>query len=148
MVCLPALQVEQLSQENEIISLSDYRTRYSHYRLDPDLRDAHQQFPFICVWDDHETANNSWQDGAENHTEGAEGLWVDRKAYGIQANMEWLPIRQPDPNDFERQYREFTFGNLADLNMLDTRIYGRDEQGEGNEEDRNLLGYEPKTMAL
>lgn len=130
--------------ETEIISLSDYRTRYSHYRLDPDLRDAHQQYPFICVWDDHETANNSWRDGAENHTEGAEGLWVDRKAYGIQANMEWLPIRQPDPNDFERQYRDFSFGDLADLNMLDTRIYGRDEQGAGNEQDRNLLGYDQR----
>lgn len=130
--------------ETEIISLSDYRTRYSHYRLDPDLRDAHQQYPFICVWDDHETANNSWRDGAENHTEGSEGFWVDRKAYGIQANMEWLPIRQPDPNDFERQYRDFNFGDLADLNMLDTRLYDRDEQGSGNENERNMLGYEQR----
>lgn len=130
--------------ETEIISLSDYRTRYSHYRLDPDLRDAHQQFPFICVWDDHETANNSWSDGAENHTEGTEGFWVDRKAYGIQANMEWLPIRQPDPNNPEREYRSLSFGDLADLNMLDTRIIGRDEQGAGNENDRNLLGYEQR----
>jgi alkaline phosphatase D len=130
--------------ETEIISLSDYRTRYSHYRLDPDLRDAHQQYPFICVWDDHETANNSWSDGAENHTEGSEGFWVDRKAYGIQANMEWLPIRWPDANDPERQYREFSFGDLADINMLDTRIYGRDEQGAGNDNDRNLLGYDQR----
>ncbi|MCF8465194.1 MAG: alkaline phosphatase D family protein [Flavobacteriales bacterium] len=129
---------------NEIISLSDYRTRYSHYRLDPDLRDAHQQYPFICVWDDHETANNSYSDGAENHTEGAEGFWVDRKAYGIQANMEWLPIRQPDPNDPEREYRDFNFGDLADLNMLDTRLYNRDEQGAGNDNERNLLGYEQR----
>ena len=130
--------------ETEIISLSDYRTRYSHYRLDPDLRGAHQQFPFICVWDDHETANNSWKDGAENHTEGSEGFWVDRKAYGIQANMEWLPIRQPDVNDSEREYRDFSFGDLADLNMLDTRLYDRDEQGSGNDNDRSMLGYEQR----
>ncbi len=130
--------------ETEIISLSDYRTRYSHYKLDPDLRDAHQQFPFICVWDDHETANNSYADGAENHTEGAEGIWDDRKAFGIQANTEWLPIRTPDMNNPERQYRDFSFGNLADLNMLDTRLYGRDEQGAGNDEDRNLLGFEQR----
>lgn len=127
--------------ENEIISLSDYRTRYSHYRLDPDLREAHRQYPFICVWDDHETANNSWRDGAENHTEGSEGSWIDRKAYGIQANMEWLPIRRPDENDFERQYRDFSFGNLADINMLDTRLYDRDEQGAGNENERSMLGF-------
>lgn len=130
--------------ETEIISLSDYRTRYSHYRLDADLRDAHQQFPFICVWDDHETANNSWTDGAENHTEGAEGLWVDRKANGIQANMEWLPIRQPDPNNPEKEYRDFSFGDLADLNMLDTRLIERDEQGSGNANDRSLIGFEQR----
>lgn len=130
--------------ETEILTLSDYRTRYSHYKLDPDLRDAHQQYPFICVWDDHETANNSWRDGAENHTEGGEGLWVDRKIYGIQANMEWLPIRQPDQNDSEREYRDFTFGDLADLNMLDTRLYDRDEQGAGNAEERSMLGYEQR----
>ena len=130
--------------ETEIITLSDYRTRYSHYRLDPDLRDAHQQFPFICVWDDHETANNSWKNGAENHTEGAEGLWVDRKANGIRSNMEWLPIREPDPNNLEKQFRDFSFGNLIDLNMLDTRIYGRDEQGVGNANDRSLLGDEQR----
>lgn len=130
--------------ETEIISLSDYRTRYSHYKLDPDLRDAHQQYPFICVWDDHETANNSYSDGAENHTEGAEGLWVDRKAYGMQANREWLPIRLPDPNNLAREYRDFHFGDLADLNMLDTRLYDRDEQGSGNDELRNMIGYEQR----
>lgn len=130
--------------ETEIITLSDYRTRYSHYKLDPDLRDAHQQYPFICVWDDHETANNSWKDGAENHTEGAEGFWVNRKANGVQSNMEWLPIREPDPNNLEKQFRDFSFGDLIDLNMLDTRIYGRDEQGSGNADERNLLGYEQR----
>jgi len=138
------LQDRLVEPEHEIISLNDYRTRYSHYRLDPDLRDAHQQYPFICVWDDHETANNSFSDGAENHTEGSEGFWVDRKAYGIQANMEWLPIRQPDVNDPEREYREFSFGDLANLNMLDTRLYDRDEQGAGNDEERSMLGYEQR----
>lgn len=130
--------------ENEIITLSDYRTRYSHYKLDPDLRDAHQQYPFICVWDDHETANNSYSDGAENHTEGAEGLWVDRKAYGIQANTEWLPIRKPDPNDPSKEFRAFGFGELADLIMLDTRLEDRDEQGAGADSDRSMMGYEQR----
>jgi alkaline phosphatase D len=129
---------------HEIVQLSDYRTRYSHYRLDPDLRDVHQQYPFICVWDDHETANNAWSDGAQNHTEGAEGLWVNRKSYGVQANAEWLPIRLPDPNNPEKRYRDFNFGDLAHLNMLDTRLYDRDEQGAGNEEDRSLLGFEQR----
>lgn len=128
----------------EIIELSDYRTRYSHYKLDPDLRDAHQQYPFICVWDDHETANNSYSDGAENHTEGAEGLWVDRKANGIRANAEWLPVRLPDPNDISRRYRAFEFGDLAHLSMLDTRLADRDEQGVGNANERSLMGYDQR----
>ena len=129
---------------NEIVDLSDYRMRYSHYKLDPDLRAAHQQYPFIIIWDDHETANNSYSDGAGNHTEGAEGLWVDRKAYGIQANTEWLPVRVPDENNPDRRYRDFSFGDLADLEMLDTRLEGRDEQGAGNDNERNLLGYEQR----
>ncbi len=129
---------------NEIIDLSDYRMRYSHYKLDPDLRAAHQQYPFIIIWDDHETANNSYSGGAGNHTEGSEGFWVDRKAYGIQANTEWLPIRVPDANNPTRRYRDFSFGDLADLNMLDTRLYDRDEQNVGIATDRSLLGHEQR----
>lgn len=129
---------------NEIITLSDYRTRYSHYRLDPDLRAVHRQYPFINIWDDHETANDSWSGGAQNHTEGAEGAWVDRKAAAIQAHEEWLPIRKPDPTNPERIYRNFTFGNLADLIMLDTRLYARDEQGSGAANNRSMLGYEQR----
>ncbi|MGB0368656.1 MAG: alkaline phosphatase D family protein [Flavobacteriales bacterium] len=126
---------------SEIVNLSDYRMRYSHYKLDPDLRAAHQQYPFIIIWDDHETANNSYSEGAGNHTEGSEGVWESRKAYGIRANTEWLPIRVPDENDPERRYRDFSFGDLADLSMLDTRLYDRDEQGAGEDSDRSLLGY-------
>ena len=51
----------------EIVSLSDYRNRYSQYRLDEDLRLVHQKKPFIAVWDDHEIANNSYKTGAQNH---------------------------------------------------------------------------------
>lgn len=130
--------------EHEIITLEDYRTRYSHYRLDPDLQEIHRQYPFIVIWDDHETANNSWKDGAGNHTEGTEGLWVDRKAAAIRAHEEWLPIRKPDPDDTERIYREFSFGSMADLLMLDTRLYAREEQGLGGAATRDLLGLEQR----
>jgi alkaline phosphatase D len=126
---------------NEIITLSDYRGRYSHYRLDPDLRAAHQQHPFVTVWDDHETANNAWEGGAENHTPGTEGNWTDRKNAGVQANLEWLPIRQPDVNEPVKIWRKIRYGDLAEIFFLDTRLYGRSEQG-GNPEDpnRTLLG--------
>lgn len=127
---------------NEIITISDYRIRHSLYKLDPDLRSLHQQLPFIPVWDDHETANDSWKGGAENHTEGTEGTWADRKLAGVTAYMEWMPIRQPNPTDTFRIYRDFNLGNLADIYMLDTRLEGRSEQvsnGQQNDPNRYII---------
>lgn len=144
---------EPVVPANEIVTLSDYRGRYSHYRLDPDLRNLHQQYPFICVWDDHETTNNSWRDGAENHTPGTEGNWSDRKVDAIQANHEWLPMRLPEPNNPNKIFRKLSYGDLLDVFMLDTRLYDRDEQ-EGSsftipitdpslyDTSRSLLGLE------
>lgn len=127
---------------NEIVSLDDYRTRYSQYRLDPDLRYAHQQYPFINVWDDHEMANNAYHTGAENHTEGTEGAWVNRTAYAHQASAEWNPKRLIDENEFGKIYRTVRYGDLLNLYMLDTRYYARDEQGSGSDDTRDLIGNE------
>lgn len=126
----------------EITTLEEYRLRHSHYKLDPDLQEIHRQFPFIAVWDDHETANNAWTGGAQNHTEGVEGEWETRKNNGKQAFFEWLPIQ--NTNDLVR--RSFSWGNLAQIIMLDTRLEGRDEQaGTGAgvaDTNRTLLGAE------
>ncbi len=113
----------------EITTLTDYRARYSTYHLDADLRMLHQQYAWILVWDDHETANDSWYGGAENHTFPTEGSWGSRKAAGIQAYQEWLPIRLPDPtNDPQRIFRSIRYGSLVEFEVLDTRLYGREEQ--------------------
>lgn len=113
---------------NEIITLTDYRTRYSTYHLDEDLRKLHQQFPFIIVWDDHESANDSWKDGAQNH-QSNEGSWSVRKSNSKQAFFEWLPVRQTGPqNDPYQIFRNIQYGDLLELIMLDTRLHGRDEQ--------------------
>lgn len=112
---------------NELLSLSDYRTRYAQYHSDTDLQAAHAAHPFLIVWDDHEVANDSWMDGAENHDPATEGDWNDRKMAAIQAWYEWLPVRPPSSVD-EIIYRRFQYGDLLDLLMLDTRIVGRDEQ--------------------
>jgi len=133
---------------HEILELADYRMRHAQYKTDPDLQELHRQFPFISIWDDHETADNSWREGANNHTEGAEGLWALRKAEAIQAYYEWLPIRQADPSNRERIYRSFRYGDLADFVMLDTRLIGRDLQAgmtdasAVNDEGRSLLGQQ------
>ena len=114
--------------QNEITTLTDYRTRYSQYHFDEDLMRLHQQYPFIVVWDDHESANDSWKNGAENHTDLTEGDWADRKSYAKQAFFEWLPIRQTGTTDPYQIFRNISFGNLVELVMLDTRLHGRDVQ--------------------
>lgn len=111
----------------EILTLADYRLRHSQYKLDPDLRTIHQQYPFICVWDDHETANDSWVGGAENHTNGTEGNWEDRKNYGRQSYFEWIPIRDVH-NSVDTIHRVIPMGGLIDLIMIDTRLEGREVQ--------------------
>ncbi|MFK7977470.1 MAG: alkaline phosphatase [Halioglobus sp.] len=119
----------EVEPEGEILTLSDYRLRYAQYHTDEDLQAAHAAHPFFIVWDDHEVANDAWRDGAQNHTEGEEGSFVDRRMAAIQAWYEWLPVRPPSSMQ-EIIYRRFAFGDLIDLLMLDTRIIGRDEQYE------------------
>ena len=119
------------SPNREIISLGDYRTRHAQYKSDPDLQEAHRQHPFIVVWDDHEFANNTWRNGAENHNpDRGEGAFVWRRAAAAQAFFEWMPIREDRATRQPRIYRSFPFGGLADLIMLDTRLIDRDEQSE------------------
>ena len=128
---------------NEIISLSDYRMRFSHYRLDPDLRQLHQNFPWISIWDDHESANDAFKYGAENHTPATEGPWLNRKNDAVKAYFEWMPIR--DGNQNQTIYRNIRYGNLINLFMLDTRLFGREEQNGTSgtivqDPNRQLLG--------
>ena len=110
----------------EIISLADYRVRHAQYKSDPQLQAAHAKAPWIVVWDDHETANDSFKDGAENH-QADEGLWVDRKARAIKAYYEWMPIREP-LGDKLAINRVFHFGDIASLLMVETRLTARDKQ--------------------
>lgn len=135
---------------NKTIAAPEYRMRQSQYHLDADLQAAHQQYPWICIWDDHETANNSYKDGAKNHNV-SDGPWYDRKVNAVKAYEEWLPVRVPDPADTFRLFRQFTFGNLADLNIIDTRLYDRDKQASNatlieasdsiiNDSTRNMVG--------
>lgn len=111
----------------EIWTREDYRMRSSFYKLDPDLRAIHQQYPFIAVWDDHETANDSWSGGAENHTDSAEGYWNDRKEFARETYFEWMPIRDVH-SSVDTIHRTIPYGNLVDLIMIDSRLEGREVQ--------------------
>ena len=111
----------------ELLALNDYRTRYAQYRTDPDLQALHAAMPWICVWDDHEVANDTWKAGAENH-QAKEGDFIVRRNASVKAYHEWLPTRPPVPGNPLQIYRSFSFGNLVDLHMLDTRVIARDQQ--------------------
>jgi len=108
----------------EIVSLSDYRERYRQYRGDKNLQLLHQKKPFICVWDDHEFANDTYKSGAENH-QPAEGDFQMRKMAAFQAYSEYIPLKTG--KDL-RIYRSFNFGNILSLYMMDTRVIARDKQ--------------------
>lgn len=114
---------------HEIVSLADYRQRHAQYKTDPDLQAAHARAPWIVTWDDHETTNNSWTGGAENHQPETEGDWNLRKAVALKAYFEWMPIRDPAPGvSLDAINRTFHFGDLVTLIMLETRLNARDEQ--------------------
>ena len=141
--------------DKEIIELEDYRMRYSQYRLDQDLRLAHQQYPFITIWDDHEITNDAYRDGAENHTESTEGPYELRKSRAFQAYFEWMPVRESgSPSNPYRGWRKISYGGLLDIFVLDTRIEGRDEQAQltnpsaVNDTTRSMLGDEQREWLL
>ena len=114
---------------NEIVSLQDYRERHAQYKADPDSQRMHAAKPLLLVWDDHESANNPWLGGAQNHQPIEEGRWTDRRDSAIRAYYEWMPIREPDKGaDRKTFWRSYQFGNLATLINLESRHTGRSEQ--------------------
>ncbi|ALG86177.1 alkaline phosphatase D family protein [Gordonia phthalatica] len=112
---------------HDIVSLADYRIRHGQYKTDPDLAKLHAVHPFIVTWDDHETADNSYRSGAENHNPRTQGAWAARKANADQAYYEWMPVRPVVTESNRHIYRRLRYGNLLELSMLDLRTY-RDKE--------------------
>ena len=131
---LPGRLIEPAS---EMVQLADYRLRYASYRSDPDLQRLHQLFPMVMMWDDHESANNSFRDGAENHQPETEGDWSRRKAAAMRAAREWLPLSD---NAFET----YQIGDLATLLRPETRLTARSEPLDVN----RLAGAQDVAAAL
>lgn len=103
----------------ETVYLADYRLRYASYRRDPDLQRLHQLYPMIAIFDDHETANDSWKGGAENHQPASEGPWTARTAAAMTARSEWMPVS-------DAPWAGYDIGDLATLLRVETRITARD----------------------
>ena len=127
----------------DIVTLADYRIRHGQYKTDPDLQAVHRQHPFIATWDDHESANDAWSGGAENHTR-SQGAWGQRKAHADRAYFEWMPVRPQVSGDNRHIYRRLAYGDLLELSMLDLRTY-RDSSAdrfsrESDDPERTIMG--------
>ncbi|MEA1943205.1 MAG: alkaline phosphatase D family protein [Pseudomonadota bacterium] len=111
--------------QHEIVSHADYVARHAQYKSDPDLQALHAAAPWIMSWDDHETANNSWTGGAQNHNEG-EGAWDARRNGALRAWYDWTPSREPE--DLRDRYGVYEIGNLATLCLIESRLTARDQE--------------------
>ena len=112
--------------DREIVALADYRLRFQAYRSDPDLQALHQLKPMLCLWDDHESANDAWEGGAGNH-QPEEGDWSVRKAASIQAYREWMPVS-------DEPWASYDLGGLATIFRTETRLLARSRQAKPSPE--------------
>lgn len=122
----PGNELRATEPANEIVTLTDYRTRHAQYKRDADLQELHRQHPVAAIWDDHEIANDAWRAGAENHDPATEGLWALRRSNALRAYYEWMPVREPADRRFAQ--RSFQLGDLAQITLLESRLAGRSKQ--------------------
>lgn len=114
-----------LDPQSETVALAEYRARYATYRADRDLQRLHQLYPMIAGWDDHESTNDSWKGGAQNHQPETEGEWSVRKAAAMKAYREWMPVS-------DEPWAAYEVGDLATLFRLETRLSARSQQFDYN----------------
>lgn len=141
----------------EIITLDDYRNRYALYKSDSDLQAAHAKFPWVVAMDDHEVENN--HAGLIPEANQPIEPFLARKAAAFQAYYENMPLRSASlPSGFTMQlYRNFNYGNLANVHVLDTRQF-RDDQASGDglkpptpestSMERSIMGEEQEQWLL
>lgn len=113
-------------------TLADFRALYRQYRLDPHLQQVHQRYAFVAIWDDHEFANDCWQDHAMLF-DGAQGEEEDtpRREAATRAFFEYLPLdveyeaAAGFPDDIAL-YRSLSYGKHVELLLTDQRYYRSD----------------------
>lgn len=133
----------------EIDSLLDYRNRHALYKGDPFLQAAHQRFPWIVTWDDHEVDNNYAGAISEQPSVKPEAL-LARRARAYQAYYEHIPLRRsaiPHGPDM-RLYRKVSFGPLADFYVLDTRQFRTDQPNGDGLKDPGTAALDPNATIL
>jgi len=123
---LPAPIVRRHAQR-EIYSLDDYRRQYGQYLLDMDLQAARSAHSFLSTFDDHEVHNN-WVGDIDQDPVPPE-VFALRKAVAMQVWYEHMPVRAallPRGGAIALN-RRIRVGDLAAINLLDTRDYRTDQ---------------------
>ncbi len=132
---------------DEIYSIDDYRRRYAQYKMDADLQAAHAAAPWFVTWDDHEIDNNWVADTDQDEV--PPPIFRLRQQMAMQAYYENMPLRASSiPTGPRMQlYRQARYGNLLDLNLLDTRQYRTDQAcGDSWEPNCNDLNREAEVL--
>lgn len=120
-------------------SLSNYRDLYKTYRTDVALQSVHEKFPFICIWDDHEFSDDSWQDTATSFNGRQPEENIVRKHNAETAYFDYMPVdnirtdvteaMEVDDNQLFPHasiYRDFRYGKNVHLAMTDYRSFRPD----------------------
>jgi alkaline phosphatase D len=131
----------------EPLTLDDYRARHARYRSDPDLQASHGAFPWIVTLDDHEIDNN-WADDIPQDPElQSPEAFRARRIAAFRAYWEHMPLRRTSiPNGPDmRIYRRLWWGDLLQIDVLDTRQYRSDQPTDlagANNPAQTMLGAE------
>ena len=133
----------------EIVSLEDYRTRYTQYRLDETLQETHRLFPWLVTWDDHEFDNN-YADLVSEEEGVSPEAFLARRMNAYQAYYEFMPLRRRSfphgPN--MKLYRSCRFGRLANFHVLDTRQYRTDQPNDDGNKPMEGKVFDQKATML
>ena len=93
-------------------TLPVYRAKYRENRQDVFLQALLAATPTYAIWDDHEVLNDF----------AGEAVDPTLLAHGLQAFLEYMPIR-PEDADPRQLFRRFRWGRTVDLFILDERQY-------------------------
>ncbi len=99
-------------------TVDDYRHLYRTFLSDPDLIAARARWPFICVWDDHEFTDDSWQSQANYiDTNTVDEASQRRKVAANQAWFEYTPAHlsgAPGVPTVSGRSKDFVFVEVED----------------------------------
>ncbi|MDB5803969.1 MAG: alkaline phosphatase [Betaproteobacteria bacterium] len=116
------LTTEEKSKVAE--TLNEYRGNHRYNLMDANVRRFNSEIAQIWQWDDHEVLNN--YSPTKDLTKDAryyEKNIALLAARGQRAFMEYSPMRQHGADESGRVYRQFSYGPLLDVFVLDMRSY-------------------------